>query len=140
MNMKLLHTIWLCVGLLACSSLGTPERNIPADSTFLSVARSPQRFDGQVVTFRAWISLRHEDKNLWTTWRDHENWETTNCISLENYGVLEGMEPSVDGRYVELTGKIINDASEGGSVLRLGSCRDVAIEITGVSPIQAVVH
>jgi len=136
--MELLHATWLCAGLLACSSLGAPGRNIPADSKFLDVARSSQKFDGQVVMLRAWISLRHEDKNLWATWKDHEAWETTNCISLANYGALEGMEASIDGRYVEVTGTIINDASKGGTVLRLGSCRDVALEITGASSVKTI--
>jgi len=138
MNTKMPHVTWLCAGLLACSSPGTPWRNVAVDGKFLDVAQSPQNFHGQVVTLRAWISLRHEDRNLWATWKDHESWETTRCISLTNYGSLEGMEASIDGRLVEVTGTIINDASKDGTVLRLGACRDIALEVLGASSVKTI--
>ena len=140
MNTKMLHVTWFCAGLLACSSPDTPSRNVAVDSRFWEVAQSPQNFDGQVVTFRAWISLRHEDRNLWATWKDHQSWDTTRCISLANYGSLESMEASIDGRLVEVTGVIINDASKDGTVLRLGACRDVALELVGASSIKTIVR
>ncbi|TAA39645.1 hypothetical protein [Pseudoxanthomonas winnipegensis] len=138
MNKKFLHVTGLCVGLLACTSIGYAGGDGPADEKFLDVARNPGKFNGQVVTLRAWISIRHEDKNLWATWKDHEDWETTNCISLVNYGSLEALEASIDGRFVQVTGTVIEDASKGGTVLRLGSCRDVALEIAGPSSIKVV--
>lgn len=138
MTVKSLYVIGLCAGLWACTSLGAAGGDTPADKNFLDVARSPGKFNGQVVKLRAWISVRHEDHNLWATWKDHENWETTNCISLVNHGSLEGWEAAVDGRFVEVTGTVIDDASEGGTVLRLGSCRDVALEIAGPSAIKLV--
>ncbi|TMN16529.1 hypothetical protein [Pseudoxanthomonas sp. X-1] len=138
MMVKSLCVIVLCAGLSACNSLGAAEGDTPVDETFLEVARNPDKFAGQVVTLRAWISVRHEDNNLWATLKDHENWETRRCISLVNYSSLEGMEAAMDGHFVQITGTVIDDASKSGTVLRLGSCRDVALEIAGPSSIKLI--
>lgn len=130
-----LASLWI---LAACSSRIPMATGFPADQRFLDVAANPQQFNGREVTFRAWITLRHEDKNLWATMRDHENWETLRCVSLVNYDSLDGLERDLDGRIVEVTGTVINDASQGGTVLRLGACRDVAVEISGPSAIKPV--
>lgn len=125
----------LC-GACACSL--RMEKSLPADERFIRVAENPQKFDGQEVTFRAWITLRHEDKNLWATMNDQSSWNTLRCLSLINYDSLSGLEPDLDGRVVEVTGTVVGDASRGGKLLRLGACRDVAIEISGASAIRLV--
>lgn len=105
------------------------------DATFLQASKSPTAFDGKTITVRGWITLRHEDKNLWATWQDHENWETTRCISLVNY---DSLNDALDGKYVEVTGVLRKDASNGGTLLRLASCRDVALEVMGPSAVKLV--
>lgn len=117
----------------ACTSVAI--RQEAADPLFLKAAASPSDFEGQEVVVKAWIMLRHEDKNLWATWQDHENWETVHCISLINY---DSLDESLDGRYVEVTGVVRSDASKGGSLLRFASCREVAIEVAGPSAIKLI--
>lgn len=117
----------------ACTSVAL--RQEVADPLFLKAAMSPSDFEGKEVVVRAWITLRHEDKNLWATWQDHENWETMHCISLINY---DSLDKSLDGRYVEVTGVVHSDASSGGNLLRLASCREVAIEIVGSSAVTLI--
>ena len=117
----------------ACTSVAT--RKAAADPLFLKVAMSPSDFDGQEIVVRAWITLRHEDKNLWATRRDQKSWETVHCISLINY---DSLDASLDGRYVEVTGVVRSDASNGGSLLRFASCRELAIEVSGPSAIRVI--
>lgn len=120
---------------IAACSIGKPARDLTPDAAFLQAAKAPVEFDGREVKVRAWISFRHEDKNLWATWRDHENWETTRCISLVNYDVLD---ESLDGRFVEVSGILKSDASNNGELIRLASCRNVAIEISGREAIRVL--
>ena len=117
----------------ACTSVAT--RKAAADPLFLKVAMSPSDFDGQEIVVRAWITLRHEDKNLWATRRDQKSWETVHCISLINY---DSLDASLDGRYVEVTGVVRSDASNEGSLLRFASCRELAIEVSGPSAIRVI--
>ncbi|WP_141453162.1 hypothetical protein [Pseudoxanthomonas sp. z9] len=134
----LIVTFICSFGLAACSSHKL-KTELSADQRFLDVAANPKQFEGKEVTFRAWITLRHEDKNLWATMSDGENWETLRCVSLINYDSLDGRKRDLDGRMVEVTGTIVSDASEGGTIIRLGACRDVAIEISGPSAIKLVI-
>lgn len=122
--------------LTACASY--TAKNVGADPLFLDVVSSQKAFDGKTVTFNAWITLRHEDRNLWATWKDHENWETRQCISLTNYDALNGLEASLDGQYVRITGVIRSDASDNGKVIRLGSCQKMALEITDANSIEVL--
>jgi len=122
--------------LVACSSSGLVKNDFPADQRFLDVAENPKKFEGHEVTLRAWITLRHEDRNLWATMKDHESWKPVRCLSLVNYDALANLEPDLDGHFVEVTGTVINDASNNGTVIRLGACRDSAIEISGPSAIR----
>jgi hypothetical protein len=92
-------------------------------------------FDGQKVTVKAWITLRPEDKNLWSTWSDHEDRETTRCISLANY---DSIDEELDGAFVDVTGVVRRDATDGGKRLRLAACRDLAIDVTDPATIRKV--
>lgn len=132
MTMKLLFAMAFVLMCAACTTIGKAR---PADAVFLQVAKSPEAFDRKSVTVKAWITLRHEDKNLWATWRDHENWDTTNCLSLVNY---DSLDDEMDGKYVEVTGMVIADASNDGAIIRLASCRGAAIEVSGPSAIRPV--
>jgi len=127
-----LHAVasMLMVVASGCASIDLMH---PSDPEFLRAAESPGAFDGKTITIRGWITLRHEDKNLWATWRDHENWETTRCISIINY---DSLDDALDGKYVEVTGVMREDASMGGTLLRLASCRNAAIEVDGPSAVK----
>jgi len=126
--------------LASCAHHEAGKPGVLADETFLDVARRPQAFEGQTVTMRAWITLRHEDKNLWATWTDHQSWNTERCVSLINYDSLENFEQALDGHFVEVVGTVVSDASREGTLLRFASCRDVAIEISGPSAIRPVIR
>ncbi|MCX7556715.1 hypothetical protein OS187_07750 [Xanthomonadaceae bacterium JHOS43] len=134
--MKMRYFIMLMATIISVSACTSAAiRHEAADPLFLKVAMSPSDFEGQEIVVRAWITLRHEDKNLWATRQDHENWETVHCISLINY---DSLDPSLDGRYVEVTGVVRSDASNGGNLLRFASCREVAIEVAGPSAIRLI--
>lgn len=107
-----------------------------ADQRFVEIAINPSGYDGSVVTIKGWISLRHEDKNLWATWADHEDWNTERCISLVGYDKLDA--DALDGKYVEVLGVLRKDASENGAIIRLASCRDVAVEVNAASAVSLV--
>lgn len=133
--MKMLCFILTATILFTSACTSVAMRQEVADPLFLRAAMSPSDFDGQEVVVRAWITLRHEDKNLWATRQDHENWETVHCISLVNY---DSLDASLDGRYVEVTGVVRSDASNGGNLLRFASCREVAMEVAGPSAIRLI--
>jgi len=133
--MKMLGFMLVAAVLVASACTPVALRQDVADPLFLKAAMSPSDFEGKEVVVRAWITLRHEDKNLWATWHDHENWETIHCISLINY---DSLDKSLDGRYVEVTGVVRSDASNRGDLLRFASCRDVAIEIVGPSAVKLI--
>lgn len=118
--------------IAGCAS-GSIAHKAEPDANFLKISESPSSYDGKAVTVEAWITLRHEDKNLWATWQDHENWETTRCISLSNY---DSLSEKLDGKRVKVTGVLHADASNGGKLLRLASCRSVAIEVSGPNAIE----
>lgn len=118
------------LGLVACSPASSLQREAVADPLFLQVAAAPQTFEGKTVTLRGWVSLRHEDRNLWVTKADHERWQTPRCLSLSLYDALLDRAGELDGRLVEVTGVVSSDASKGGRVIRLGACRDVAIAVS----------
>lgn len=134
---KMTATLALCAVAVASCAVSN-SKNIPVDPGFLNAASDSLSLDGKSVVVRGWISLRHEDKNLWATWHDHEQWETSRCISLINYDSLVGQENLLDGKYVEVTGILRSDASEEGRLIRLASCRNVGIEILGVSSIKTI--
>jgi hypothetical protein len=117
---------------------GVHIKNQRIDPVFLKVIESPAAFDGQKVKINAWITLRHEDKNLWASWQAHENWDTQKCISLIGYDALEKAQNRLDGRYVEITGVIRSDASQKGSIIRLASCRDIALEIVDEASLRVM--
>ncbi len=133
--MKIICFILTATMLSASACTSVAIRPEVADPLFLRVAMSPSNFDGQVVVVRAWITLRHEDKNLWATRLDHDNWETTHCLSLVNY---DSLDSSLDGQYVEVTGVVHSDASDGGNLLRFSSCREAAIEVAGSSAVWLI--
>lgn len=134
MNPKILAILLAGLTLSACMPTvwAQPDR---ADSLFLAAAASPAKFDGQSIVIKAWITLRHEDKNLWATWKDHENWNTLHCISLVNY---DSLPASLDGAYVQVEGVLRSDSSQNGSLVRLASCRDVALDISGPGAIKVI--
>jgi len=108
------------------------QRLLSGDPGFLDVAASPQTFDGQTVTLKGWLSLRAEDRNLWATRADHDAWRTDRCISLSMSAAKLDEISVLDGRVVEVTGVVSRDGSKGGSVIRLGACRDAAIVVSTV--------
>ncbi len=122
-----------CAAILSgCSSMPGSQKLKTADPGFLEVAASPQAFDGQAVTLRGWVSLRTEDRNLWATRTDHEAWRTDRCISLSMSAAMLNEVNALDGRVVEVTGVVSRDGSNGGSVIRMGACRDAAIAVSGL--------
>ncbi|WP_279207352.1 hypothetical protein [Stenotrophomonas indicatrix] len=136
---RLLRPIAFCCSLaiLACSSMAPSRQATKADPLFLDVAAAPHAFEGQTITLRGWVSLRHEDRNLWATKNDHERWQTSRCVSLSLYASLLSRVSDLDGRVVEVTGVISNDASKGGGVIRLGACRDAAIAVSELHQVSA---
>ena len=133
--MKMLGFVLMVTILSTSACTSVVIRKAAADPLFLKVVMSPSDFDGQEIVVRAWITLRHEDKNLWATRRDQKSWETVHCISLINY---DSLDASLDGRYVEVTGVVRSDASNEGSLLRFASCRELAIEVSGPSAIRVI--
>jgi len=100
------------------------------------VLAHPDLYNGKRLTFYAWVSLRHEDQNLWVTWNDHQNWETRKCMSLTNYDVLSGKATTLDGRLVKVTGIVRIDASEKGAFIRLAACRNLALELLDATSVE----
>lgn len=134
---SLVRFVFFPIVLAACA--GSPRLGIvPPDEAFILAATYPDYFDGKEVSLRGWITLRHEDWNLWATSADQEEWNTPRCISLSGYYSLRDEADEFDGRLVEVTGTILSDASLGGKVIRLGACRDVAIKISGPSSVKLV--
>ena len=133
--MKIPEFMLLAATLASSACASTAFHQEAADPLFLQASMSPSDFEGREIVVRAWITLRHEDKNLWATWQDHEKWETAHCISLVNY---DSLDPSLDGRYVEIIGVIRSDASNRGNLLRFASCREVAIEVAGPSAVRLI--
>lgn len=117
-----------------CVSKGPSRQEV--HQHFLEIADNPSEFDGRTIRVTGWISLRHEDKNLWATPSDHEDWNIKHCISLIGYDKLNA--DALDGKYVEVNGVLRKDASESGNLIRLASCRDVAIEIENASSVSVV--
>ncbi|MGH8037669.1 MAG: hypothetical protein ACREPD_08015 [Stenotrophomonas sp.] len=117
----------------ACAPTGTTKPTRSGDQSLLDVASDPYAFDGRDVSITAWITYRHEDLNAWATARDHEEWNTVRCLSLSNYDSFDKDLKALDGRYARISGAVVSDASEGGSLLRFGACRDVAIRLISVS-------
>lgn len=125
--MNRLATVLLVVMQASCANrLQVTET---PDPEFLNVLGSPAAFDGEAVKVRGWISLRPEDNNVWLTWGDHEDWEVSHCLSIVNYYLLDDAVRSLDGRYVEITGTFRMDASNRGTMIRLGACSNLAIEL-----------
>ncbi|WP_167125265.1 hypothetical protein [Luteibacter jiangsuensis] len=82
----------------------------------------------------AWISLADEDHNLWLGSDDHERWDMRRCIALTRYDHVS--DPSLlNGERVRATGIVRNDASFNRSIVRLGACRNLALELVKVAPI-----
>ncbi|WP_445513504.1 hypothetical protein [Stenotrophomonas sp. 3(2025)] len=125
------------LALLAFSSMAPSRQATKADPLFLDVAAAPHAFEGQTVTLRGWVSLRHEDRNLWATKDDHERWQTSRCISLSLYASLLSRVSDLDGRMVEVTGVIRSDASKEGRVIRLGACRNAAVVVSELHQVSA---
>lgn len=96
--------------------------------------KAERELDGVEVTLRGWIALRFEDKNIWDSKKSHEVWRWSECVSLVNYYLLEGMETEYDGKYVEVTGIFRRDADQGGRVVRLGACGKSGIELISGRP------
>lgn len=126
--MKNLSIALACAYFLTACVTNAPTTS-KADQRFVDIATEPGKFDGQAVTVVGWLTLRHEDRNLWATKKDHDSWETRRCISLVNGDLLEDRKGSLDGRYVRVTGILRGDATDNGAVIRLGSCRNVGLEI-----------
>lgn len=133
------HSITIiCALLLSACSGSSAVKSIAADESFLSASMFHEKSDGELVTLRGWVSMRHEDWNLWATWSDHEDWNTTRCISLSGYDELRDHAKDFDGKLVEVTGTLLSDATERGRIVRLGSCREVAIRVNGLSSVRLV--
>lgn len=134
------HAIVICIALLILVACSGPlaVKGMGPDKDFIALSVLPDGNDGRLVTLRGWVSMRHEDWNLWATQSDHENWNTVRCISLSNYDELRGHAREFDGRFVEITGTLIKDATNGGKLVRLGSCREVAISLDGLGSIRIV--
>jgi hypothetical protein len=128
-----LFVVWL---LTSCAS--HPQITRAADTEFVKILSNPAAFDGETVKVRGWISVRHEDKNFWLTWKDHENWEVSRCISLVHYDLLDDVAKSLDGRYVEITGTFRMDASNNGSMIRLASCSKRGIELENAASVVRI--
>jgi hypothetical protein len=136
---KVAFTIVLLSMSTLLESCGETRRmGFVQDQAFLNVASNPLAFEGKRVTVKGWVSLRDEDKNLWATWEDHEEWDTSKCISLMHYDVLQGREKQLDHQYVEVTGVLHRDASESGAIIRLAACRSVGIEIADAKSIKLI--
>jgi hypothetical protein len=127
--------IWV-MAISACAH--SAQKETPIDSDFLNVSGNPRSFDGKVVTIRGWLSLEHEDKNIWASKADHEAWATKRCLSIVNYDSLKLHQSMFDGKRVEVTGVVRGDASNGGRLIRLASCRDAGIEIGGPASIKVI--
>lgn len=135
--MKIFGLTLVSAAVVFCSACASGKFNdIEPDPEFLKIAISPEDFDGEMVTIRGWMSLRFEDRNLWATRKDHEDWETRRCISLVNYSALKEVQGALDGRYVEVSGILRSDATMSGTLIRLASCRKVGIEISGASSVR----
>lgn len=134
--------IRLAVALLAAGMLTACESNPhitnSVDTEFVKILNDPASHDGELVKVRGWISLRHEDKNFWLTWKDHEDWTVSRCISLVHYDQLDDVAKSLDGRYVEITGTFRMDASNNGSMIRLASCSKRGIEMASPASVVRV--
>lgn len=122
--------------MIGCTNVSNVKALVVDD--IFQILASPALYDGKEVTIRGWISMRHEDNNLWSTWQDHEAWNVNKCISLKNYFSKEDLRKSVDGKFVEIKGIFYMDADrdKNGLIVRSGSCNKFAIEFDGQSSIQ----
>jgi hypothetical protein len=134
--MRFMSSLIVIALLLPACSISTGLRNAAADEAFLSALISPDRNNGKVVTLKGWVSMRHEDWNLWATPADRENWNTARCISLSGYDDLRDYAADFDGKFVEITGTFTSDATEGGRIVRLGACSDIALRVDGLSSVR----
>ena len=128
MNRKRLFIAAALFCVSGCSVISQKER-VLSDPRFLNVVSNPTKFDGRPVEFIAWITLRHEDKNLWLTPADRESWNLKHCISLDNPELLKKRFGQLDHQYVKVKGVFVKDASESGKYLRLEACNEFAIRI-----------
>jgi len=112
----------------------TPIENL----SFKDITTSPNSYHKKLIRIKGWISMRHEDHNLWVTWNDHEKWKTKNCISLKYYFTSKEVRQSMDAKLVEVTGIFNMDAdhNETGPVIRLGVCNKFSIELTEPSAVK----
>jgi hypothetical protein len=121
-----------CILFLAAilSSCVTAKKIPPAWIEVDSVLANPSLYVGKTITLKGWASIRTEDKGIWFTPEDYENRNRRHCISLLNTYKDEGINRSLDRKYVLVTGKIDPDSyhnAEGQGIVRLGSCNKVAI-------------
>ncbi|MGN6091865.1 MAG: hypothetical protein ACTHOL_05900 [Luteibacter jiangsuensis] len=98
----------------------------------VDVLTRPAAYEGKTITVEAWISLADEDHNLWLGPGDHERWDTRRCISLTRYDQVSD-HLSLNGKRVRATGIVRNDASFNGRIVRLGACRNLALELVKVA-------
>jgi hypothetical protein len=128
------RTILLAALPLLASCTWTAKPGADVDTLMVDVLARPGAFEGKTVTVEAWISLADEDHNLWLQAGDHEQWNTRRCISLTRYDDVPDAS-SLNGRRVRVTGVVRNDASQGGKIVRLGACRNLALELIRVVPV-----
>lgn len=118
--------------LASCTWVERPRTD--TDPLLVDVLTRPAAYEGKTITVEAWISLADEDHNLWLDAGDHERWDTRRCISLIRYDDVP--DPSLlNGKRVRATGIVRNDASLNGRIVRLGACRNLALDLVEVVPI-----
>lgn len=125
----------LFLSLAILSSCVQPARqDLKVDPRLSEILTRPRHFEGETVTVDGWMSFALEDHNLWLAAEDHERWDSRRCVSLANYDGIPNSS-ALNGRRVRATGIVRNDASQGGRIIRLGACRDLAIELVSVRPL-----
>ncbi|WP_153067875.1 MULTISPECIES: hypothetical protein [Xanthomonas] len=131
MNVKILVRFApsLFIGALACCAISPTKNFRTIDPQLAEIFSNPEIFNDKEVTFKAWVSLRNEDKNLWATRKDNEKWNIKKCISLIGYDDLSARKDISDGAYVQVTGTIVEDGSKAGNIIRLTACRNLSIRV-----------
>lgn len=126
--MKLAVAVLVSLLLAGCASI-QPD---PGALTPTQLRQSSSLYDGKQVTVVAWMTLGHEDANLWTDAQDMNSRRTIHCVSLENFDDLLEAKGALNGHRVELTGTFRKDVVGESGTIRFSACSRSALEPTSV--------